>query len=441
VATDRLGREPTAFPRGGASPVPGPAPLTILTVSELTRRIRECIEVAFPAVWIVGEVSNCRRHTSGHVYLSLKDEGAQIRAVLWRSTARGLAFEPKDGMEVIGFGRLAVYEPRGEYQIVLQRLEPKGLGGLQMRLEQLKRKLQAEGLFDPARKRPLPRFPRCVALVTSPTGAAVRDMIRVLTRRFPRLRIVVVPVQVQGERAPADIRRGIEIAGRATGADLMIVGRGGGSLEDLWAFNSEEVVRALVASPIPTVSAVGHEVDTTLADFAADLRAPTPSAAAELAVPELRRILSDLRSLRERLGDRIHQAVKVARIRLDGIARSYALRHPRERVRQGQQRVDELAHRLGRAVQALRERAVERVRVLAASIEALSPLAVLVRGYSITTRAGKDAPLTSPEGLRPGDLVSTRLRSGRFLGRVESIEPGDEGGEGAAEREQHGTGE
>jgi exodeoxyribonuclease VII large subunit len=394
----------------------------VRSVSELTRRIKDHLELGFPAVWVSGEVSNCKRHTSGHVYLSLKDSGAQIRAVIWRSTARGLKFEPEDGLEVIAQGRVTVYEPRGDYQLVIQRLEPKGIGALQLRFEELKKKLVAEGLFDPARKRPLPKLPRKIALVTSPTGAAVRDMIRVLTRRFPPVHVVVVPVLVQGEGAAADVHRGIERAARATGADLVIVGRGGGSLEDLWAFNTEEVVRAVAACPVPIISAVGHEVDTTLSDYAADHRAPTPSAAAEAAVPELRRVLDDLRRIGEAMRERLGSQMRVARLRADAIARSYALRHPAEKLRNLQQRLDDLSHRLAQVIRNRRERAAERVRVAGASLEAMSPLRVLVRGYSITTREEDGVPLTGIDPVRQGDLLATRLHAGRIWSRVEKAE-------------------
>ena len=262
----------------------------VFTVSELTRHIRDTLESAYPDVWVEGEVSNLRVPSSGHCYFTLKDDSSQLRVVMFRMQARQLRFVPGDGLKVICRGRLNVYEARGEYQLVAEMMEPKGVGDLQLAFEQLKQKLHGEGLFEAARKRALPFLPERVAVVTSPTGAAVRDIIRVMHRRFPNVGIIVVPVKVQGEEAPAEIAAALELVSRHGLADVIIAGRGGGSLEDLWAFNTEVVARAIAASAVPVVSAVGHEVDLTIADLVADLRAPTPSAAAELVVREKREL-------------------------------------------------------------------------------------------------------------------------------------------------------
>ena len=281
----------------------------VLTVSELTAAIEDQLEARFGGLWVEGEISNLRVHTSGHVYFTLKDEGAQLRAVLFRSRTRRLRFEPADGLHVLAFGSLDVYPARGEYQLVCEILEPKGLGALQLAFEQLKARLAAEGLFDAARKRPLPALPRRVGLVTSPTGAAVRDFLRVITRRFAGVHVVVYPVRVQGETAAPEIVQALRDLNRLGGFDVLVLARGGGSLEDLWAFNEEIVARAIAESKIPVISAVGHETDVTIADFVADLRAPTPSAAAELVVREKAQLLAQLVSLRERLQRVVWQRV------------------------------------------------------------------------------------------------------------------------------------
>src|SRR6476646_6027421 len=256
----------------------------IFSVSELTAAIRGVLETGFGEIWVEGELSNCRTWNTGHMYFTLKDGDAQIKAVMCRSAVRYLKFKPEDGMHVIVRGQLSVYEPKGEYQIVCEHLEPRGLGALQMAVEQLKKKLQAEGLFDASRKRPLPALPRKIGIVTSLDGAALRDIIKVLRRRHPNAHLVIRPARVQGETAATEIARGLKAIARVAGVDVVILTRGGGSTEDLWAFNEEVVARAIAASPVPVIAAVGHEVDVTIADFVADLRAPTPSAAAELVV-------------------------------------------------------------------------------------------------------------------------------------------------------------
>src|SRR5262245_58586976 len=274
---------------------------TVLTVSELTQRIKTALEERVPAVWVQGEISNLRLPSSGHIYFTLKDDAAQLRCVLFRSRGRRVRFEPEDGMQVLAFGGLDVYANRGEYQLIVELLEPKGVGGLQIAFEQLKKRLEAEGLFDPDRKHGLPAFRRTIGIVTSPTGAALRDMLHIIGRRFADLRVVIAPVRVQGEEAPREIVTAIASLSQIEVIDVVIVGRGGGSIEDLWAFNDERVARAIARCRVPVISAVGHVTVFTIADFVADLRAPTPSGAAELVVREKLHVVQGLADLYGRL--------------------------------------------------------------------------------------------------------------------------------------------
>jgi exodeoxyribonuclease VII large subunit len=322
----------------------------IYSVSELSQDIRKLLEKEFPDVWVTGEVSNFRAATSGHLYFTLKDESAQIRAVCFRNQARFLKFKPQDGISVIARGHLSVYEARGEYQLYVEYLEPAGLGALQLAFEQLKQKLAAEGLFDSARKRPLPVLPRIVGIVTSPTGAVIRDILRVLHRRFPNINVVVYPVKVQGEGAAEEIVEGIKTLGRSPGVDVIIVARGGGSLEDLWAFNEEAVARAIAASKAPVISAVGHETDFTIADFVADLRAPTPSAAAELVVHRKQDFLDDLRNRTQRMSQIARFLISEARQRFTELRMHQVFQGLRTRLGEKAQMLDELLASLDRFI-------------------------------------------------------------------------------------------
>ena len=324
------------------------SPRQILTVSELTSLVRTSIESEFPDLWLEGEISNLRLPGSGHVYCTLKDESSQIRAVLFRSSAMRVRFSLQEGMQVIVRGRLTVYEPRGEYQIVLEAVEPKGIGALQLAFEQLKERLAAEGLFDESRKKPLPAFPRSVGVVTSLSGAAIRDILAVFRRRWPTVHVIIAPVQVQGEGAGEQIAEALDLLNTQGAVDVIIVGRGGGSLEDLWSFNEEVVVRAIANSRIPVVAAVGHEIDVTLADFAADVRAPTPSAAAETVVPVLAEVVERLRELTVRGGRAMARHCLFEYRRLDEMMRGLA--EIRFRIQAESQRTDELADRLQRKI-------------------------------------------------------------------------------------------
>jgi exodeoxyribonuclease VII large subunit len=395
----------------------------VLTVGDATRLVRAVLEGQVPPLWIAGEVSNLRRPTSGHVYLTLKDSESQLKAVIWRGTATKIPFRLEDGLEVICFGRLTVYEPRGEYQLSIDQIEPKGLGAAQLALEQLKRKLAEEGLFDPGRKRAVPRFPACIALVTSPTGAAIRDILEVIDRRCPKLRVIICPVRVQGEGAAREVAAAIEAVSRHGAADVLIVGRGGGSQEDLWAFNDEGVARAIARCRMPVISSVGHAIDTTVADLVADRRALTPTEAAELATPLVTELLEKLDGARDRLRKALFRSVKAQRERLDYVARSYAFREPGERIMRFYQRLDELAAKLPREAQRRIDALRERTGFAAGKLEGLSPLQVLGRGYSVTTRADDARPLLDAAGLAAGDRLRTRLARGEVFSEVTATCP------------------
>lgn len=389
-----------------------------LTVSELTRRIRLTVESNFRRVCVVGEISNCSQAGSGHVYLTLKDAAAQISAILWRTTAEQIVFDLHDGLEVIATGPVTLYPPRGQYQLTIEHLQPKGVGALELRFRQLREKLAAEGLFDTHRKRRLPPFPRTIAIVTSPVGAAIRDILQVLVRRWPAARVVVVPVPVQGPGAGREIAAGLRAAGRIPGVEVIITGRGGGSLEDLWSFNEEGVARAISVSPIPVVSAVGHEIDVTIADLVADVRALTPSEAAERVVPSADDVVEDLARLARRMAAALRNQAALSRARLDALLVRPGLCNPRTWLLDRTREVDELHARLhdGLTRRILRDKT--QVAALAAALEALSPLRVLQRGYTVTRLAGTQSVLRTAEQARPGDILETLFPDGRLRSQV-----------------------
>jgi exodeoxyribonuclease VII large subunit len=434
-----------------------------LTVSQLTRRIRSLLEASFGEVWVEGEISNLRVQSSGHQYFTLKDESAQVSCVLFRGSAVRLPMPLRDGLQVRVFGEVTVYEQRGNYQIIVREVQPKGLGSLQARFEALKLKLKEEGLFDAEWKKPIPRHPRCVALVTSPTGAAVRDMLNILERRSPWLHVMVFPVRVQGQGAELEIVQALEVLNRAEEyglptPDTIVVGRGGGSLEDLWCFNEEVLARAIYASEIPVVSAVGHEIDFTIADFVADLRAPTPSAAAELLAPDGAEMQRHFEALGRRMRTRMETVLERQEREIELLGRGALMREPERLLREAAQQVDDqeaalksamemswrgfsetllerrmvlerhrpeqllaqAEHRLAflrqRAETAMRQR-VEQVadqyRSIRKLLKSLGPDAVLARGFSVTTD-GRGVLVADPAVLRPGDMVVTKLAKGSF---------------------------
>jgi exodeoxyribonuclease VII large subunit len=399
------------------------APQT-LTVSQLTARIKDLLEEAFPSVWVAGEISNFSRPQSGHCYFTLKDDQSQIRAVMWRGTATKLKLDLTDGLEVICRGHLDVYGPRGSYQLVVDELQPKGVGALELALRKLREKLAAEGLFDPSRKRRLPTFPRRLAFVTSPTGAAVRDFLEVLRRRWRGVDVLIIPARVQGEGAAAEIVAGIRAANRLLPPpDVLVVGRGGGSLEDLWAFNEEPVVRAIAASRIPTVSAVGHEIDVTLSDLAADVRALTPSEAAERVVPATDEIQRRLRAYRDRLWASAFRPLALARSRLETIAAHRPFRRPFDLVHDRGRRLDDLGLRGTAALRSLLHDRQRRFARLAGQLQSLSPLAVLERGYTITQDARTGKVIRSAVQLKIGQTIATRMPNGVATSTVNAIDP------------------
>ncbi len=398
-----------------------PEPLRPLTVSEVTQLVSEMLD-AVPPLWVAGEVSGLRRAGSGHVYLTLKDEESALAAVLWRPVAQRVRFPLEDGLQVLAFGELRVYGARGVYQLQVSTIEPRGVGARELALRALTEKLRAEGLFEAARKRPLPAFPAAVGVVTSASGAAITDIVAVLRRRWPAARVLLSPVRVQGEGAAAEIAEGIAAVGAAPGIEVVIVGRGGGSLEDLWAWNEEAVARAIAASPVPVVSAVGHERDVTLADLVADRRAATPSEAAELVVPDREEIARQVSDLGARLGRGVGETLSAARARLDAIAASYALRHPVERVRALAQRCDDLGERLSAAARVALRAAGDRLAAAAGVLESLSPLKVLARGYAVAQRLPEGRSVSDPAEAPAGTPLRILLAKGQLRARSEGAE-------------------
>ena len=384
----------------------------VFSVTTLTQAIKQTLEDGFFTIWVEGEISNLATPRSGHVYFTLKDEAAQLRAVIFKSAARLVRFELENGMQVLLRGSLSVYEARGEYQLIVSRAEPRGAGALQAAFEQLKRRLEAEGLFDPAHKRPIPLLPKKIGVVTSPTGAAIRDILNIVNRRFANVHVLIAPARVQGADAPAEIVRAIEMLNRLPDVDALIVGRGGGSLEDLWAFNEESVARAIFASRIPVISAVGHEIDFTIADFVADLRAPTPSAAAELVV----RNKADLAQTLDAQHARLKQAMRHLLDRSRAAAAHAARRVSdlRRRVNELQQRVDDLAQRLARTMRHALERKQAQRDTQIAKLDALSPLAVLAKGYAICRNAATLRPVKRAADANVGDALLVRMFDGEL---------------------------
>jgi len=434
----------------------------ILTVSELTQEIKDLLEMKFSEVWVEGEISNFRIPPSGHFYFTLKDEFSQIRAVLFRMQARTLRFVPEDGLHVICRGRVSLYEKRGEYQLILDTMEPKGIGALQLAFLQLKERLEKEGLFDPVHKKPIPMVPKKIGIVTSPTGAVIKDMLHILHRRFENIHILLYPVRVQGEGASLEIAKAIEFFNDRMEVDVIITGRGGGSFEDLWAFNEEVVARAIYHSKIPILSAVGHETDYTISDFVADMRAPTPSAAAELVVRDKREMKNMLHYLKTRLDHRIIQRLQEHRTDLSHIKKIFL--SPKKRIENYFLRVDEFTSRLtmlslwtfkrerekcSQLIERIHLRSpaqiIENLRLLIfqneryiekniehfieiqkqkiggvwGKLESLSPLSILQRGYSITRKIPSLQILRDAAHLREGDKVEVRLHQGILICRVE----------------------
>jgi exodeoxyribonuclease VII large subunit len=437
----------------------------ILTVSELTREIKDILEDKFPDIWVEGEISNLRVPSSGHIYFTLKDDFSQIRTVLFKMQARTLRFLLEDGLQVVCRGRVSLYEKRGDYQLILESIEPKGIGALQLAFLQLKERLEKEGLFDPTHKKPIPMIPQKIGIITSPTGAVIQDMLHILERRFENLHILLYPVRVQGEGAALEITEAIKYLNQWTEVDVIIVGRGGGSLEDLWAFNEEVVARAIYHSKIPIISAVGHETDYTIADFVADLRAPTPSAAAELVVRDKREIKNILHYLGGRLesetlqileGYRTHlshliKIFKVPKKRIEEyflglddlfsrlrllcswtlkrrgeryahLSESLHLKNPMQRVKNLRLLISETKKRVGQNIKYSIEIRRQRVSGVIGKLDSLSPLSILQRGYSITRKLPSLQILRDIAYVKEGDKVEVKLFRGTLLCGVEKTE-------------------
>ena len=393
----------------------------IYSVTQLNREARLALEGGFSSIWVEAEISNLKKHTSGHIYLSLKDEQSQISAVFFSRYNMAVKFDLKDGLKVIAMGRVSLYEPRGQYQFFIEKLQPKGLGELQMAFLQLKEKLEKEGLFSQDRKRAIPSFPKTIGVVTSPTGAAIRDILNILGRRFKSASVLICPVKVQGEGAAKEIAQAIQTMNEYGKADVLIVGRGGGSLEDLWAFNEEPVARAVAASKIPVISAVGHEIDWTICDFVADLRAPTPSAAAELVVQNSGDIERRLWDTATRMKNAVQSLIMEKRSEVDNLASSYAFRQPETLIRQYSQKVDELYRQLGNYLRSFVGTKKQVMQNLAGRLNALSPLGILERGYSISFNSQNEL-LKDARSLKKGDLIKTRLFNGIAHSEVIKIE-------------------
>ena len=392
------------------------------TVSEITGKIRALLEqeVSFRDLWVTGEVSNFSRASSGHIYFTLKDAGAQLAGVIWRSQARALTYLPRSGDQVVMHGRIGLYEAGGRYQLYADFVQPAGRGTLYQQFERLKARLEAEGLFDAARKRPLPPFPRRIGVVTSPTAAAFRDVLNVLRRRYPQVKVLLSPTLVQGETAPPQIVRALAALNARDDVDVILVVRGGGSLEDLWAFNDERVARAVAASRLPVISGVGHETDFSLADFAADVRAPTPSVAAEIATPERGELRARLEQQQARLERALQARLQGLRRQVTETVRALQYLSPATRLRESRQRVDELATRSDRALRRRLDLERRGLVGLAARLESLNPHAVLQRGYAIVRERETGQVLTSARQTRPGLALSLQMQDGDVPVEVES---------------------
>ena len=391
----------------------------VYSVSQVNQHIKELLERDRPlaALYVRGELSNYKAHSSGHHYFSLKDPGGVIRCVMYRREAMSLRFRPQNGMKVVAFGRVSLFPRDGQYQLYCSSVIPEGVGDLHLAFEQLKEKLYREGLFDPAHKRPLPRYPGRIALITSPEGDAVRDMIRILGARWPLAKVLVLPVRVQGAEAAGEICAALAWANRRQAADLIITGRGGGSMEDLWAFNEEPVARAIYTSAIPVISAVGHEPDVTIADFVADVRASTPSNAAERAVPDQNEILARLSYMEGRLQQAMSRKLERAGKQLEQVSRCRMLQDPMSYVEDRQQQLDYYCQRLAQGLSAAAGRERERFARLAASLDALSPLKVLGRGYAIARRTDGGIVRSISDAV-PGDELSLRVTDGEITCQV-----------------------
>jgi len=394
----------------------------IYSVSELTSQVKQLLEVNFTAIWVEGEISNLRRPASGHLYFTLKDENAELKAVMFRHLNQHVKFKLEDGLQVVIYGGLTVYERRGDYQISAVEIEPKGLGALQLAFEQLKKRLEKEGLFDEKHKKPVPFLPRAIGVVTSSTGAAIRDIIHVINRRYAHVHIVLNPVRVQGKEAAKEIAEAIDEFNKLGTVDVIIAGRGGGSAEDLWAFNEEVVARSIYKSRIPVISAVGHEIDYTISDFTADMRAATPSHAAELVIGRREEFENQIKYLIHRLTNSARNKIEEMANRLETAKSSYAFRIAQDLINQYSQRLDDFLERMKRAASYTLETVGEKLCFFSGKLETLSPLGVLSRGYSLALKLPKRNAIRDAGILEKDDLVEVIVHRGKFTSKVTEIE-------------------
>jgi exodeoxyribonuclease VII large subunit len=408
---------------GGSDP--GPREGQIYTVSGITRHIKDILEhhPDLNDIWVRGEISNLTRHKSGHIYFSIKDEAALIRCAIFRGTAGRIRFDLDHGLKIVAHGSISVYLTQGNYQFVIDEVRPDGLGALHQAYLKLKEKLEKEGLFDEIHKKDLPRFPRVIGVATSDSGAAVRDIINVIRRRFPKVTIYLMPTIVQGDAAAKSIVNSIEKLDRLKEMDVIIIGRGGGSLEDLWAFNEEPVVRAVFAAEHPIISAVGHQRDYTLSDFAADVRAPTPSAAAEIVVPDMQELAAEIEGMQSLLKQNILNLLTQYKLEYSRLRESFAFQRPYDRIRELQQQIDELTGRMGSAVKNIMTIKKLEAEGLTGKLDSLDPTAVLSRGYSITTTGDRGGRIVSSiSGLKPGSKINILVHDGEIVSRIEDTE-------------------
>jgi exodeoxyribonuclease VII large subunit len=396
-------------------------PDNILTVSALTKSIKQLLETGFSSIWVEGEISNYINHSSGHRYFTLKDEGAQIKCVIWKGMSRYLFFEPQNGMKVKASGQVTVYEKSGQYQLVVSNMQPAGIGALEIAFQQLKIKLEKEGLFDPDHKRPLPEYPERVGIVTSPTGAAIRDIINIMGRRAPWVELIIRPTLVQGDGAAADIVDAIEEFNEYAQADLLIVGRGGGSLEDLWPFNEEIVARAIFGSNIPVISAVGHQIDFTIADFVADLRAPTPSAAAEIAAPDGDELKGYFIDSFKRICAAQLDSIQTNQEKLIGLASRYGLRRPLEIINTRMQRLDDFNRHFNRSAAHMVDHIKNNLAVINTRLESASPKNIMNRGYAFISSAKTGETIKLFTQTAVGDDIDIRLYKGSLSAKVARV--------------------
>lgn len=393
----------------------------IFSVTELTKNIRSILEKNFPAVCVEGEISNVNIPTSGHTYFTLKDKNSQLNAVLFKGSSKNIKFDIKDGLHIICLGRITVYQPRGQYQIVVEQMEPKGVGSLQLAFQQLKDKLKKEGLFDKKKKKEIPFLPTKIGVVTSSTGKAIRDILNVINRRFSNVEILLFPVKVQGKESASEITNGIKKFSEYGKVDVLIIGRGGGSLEDLWGFNEEIVARTIYESDIPIISAVGHEPDVTISDLVADLRAPTPSAAAELVVGRKEELLNKVQTLYKKLHKIVTGELELLESEVIRLTDRYFFNYPESLLLESQQKLDQLVTNMNNKVNSLIQEKQEKFRTKVAKLESLSPLSIFSRGYSITTKLPEGKVIRNIDGLKVGHRIRTKVKGGEIESKIEKL--------------------